>query len=325
MTGASSSMSPSLVVLGGGTGIQPLLEGVRDLEDRVCAIVTVADDGGSSGRLRKDYHIHPPGDVRNCLVSLSNAGELRRELFRYRFEDSILRGHSFGNLLIAVLNRITGDFRTAIEETRRLLQVSGRVIPSTETRVVLVAQHPDGSKSTGEQRISRSGKAITAMELRPTPPRVSEEIEQVIEGADVIVLGPGSLFTSIVPNLLVPGMPEALGRARGKIVLVTNLMTQPGETDGFTLPDHVRALFEIGRLERLDWIVSAADELPPEVVDRYRKAGAHRILPPRPGDWLHGARLWTGEMVSLHPDGKIRHDGAKLLEILRQIAPALAP
>jgi uncharacterized cofD-like protein len=305
-----------LVVMGGGTGIQPLLEGVKTRCRDVTAIVTVADDGGSSGRLRKDYHIHPPGDVRNCLVALSQADELRRELFRYRFEDSILRGHSFGNLLIAVLNRLTGSFQEAIEEARRLLAVEGQVLPSTDTRVVLVAQHPDGSKSTGEQSISRSGKPIVDMELRPAPGAISDRIRELVANAQLVVLGPGSLFTSIMPNLLVPGMTEALAETPAKVVLIGNLMTQPGETDGFTLPDHVKALFEIGGLQRLDALLASDDELPQDVVERYRRSGAHRVAVPGVGAWLHGAELRTGPMMKLAPSGKIRHDGERLVDLL---------
>ena len=212
--GASPATNRKVVVFGGGTGISAALEGIKESGSEVTAIVTVADDGGSSGRLRKDYHMLPPGDIRNCLVALSDGDPLLGELFNYRFEDSILKGHSFGNLFLAVLTRLTGDFRAAVDRARGLRGVTNRVIPSTSTRVVLVARHPDGTRSTGEQCISRGGKPISGMELKPQPPSISDEIKGVIAEADLLVLGPGSLFTSLVPNLLVPGMPEALAEAR---------------------------------------------------------------------------------------------------------------
>ena len=322
MSSREESPRRKVVVLGGGTGIFPCLEGLKNSNCDVTAVVTVADDGGSSGRLRKDYHIHPPGDIRNCLVALSHADPLLRELISYRFEDSMLKGHSFGNLLIAVLTRLTGDFRRAIEETRRILGVEGRVIPSTATRVVLVAAHPDGTKSTGEQSISRSGKPIVGMELRPEPPPVSEEIEAAIAEADLVVVGPGSLYTSIVPNLLVPGMARALYRTKALVTLAANLMSQPGESDALDLGVHIRTLFDIGGLRRLDVALVNSDPVPEEVLFRYQKTGAEPVVAREAGEWLRGAELVRAPLLSLCENGKVRHDGKRLCEVLLQLAEA---
>lgn len=309
-----------VVVLGGGTGISPCLRGLKHENARVTAVVTVADDGGSSGRLRKDYHILPPGDIRNCLVALAKADPLIARLFDYRFEDAILRGHSFGNLLLAVLTRLTGDFRRAIDEARQLLGVEDMVLPSTDTRVVLVAEHPDGTKSTGEQRISASFRTIARMELRPRPPEVSREVRQALEMADLVVLGPGSLFTSIVPNLLVPGMVEALESARGRVVLVANLMTQPGETQGLDLAAHVRALRKVGGLRRLDKVVVNSSRLPEEVTARYREAGAYPLTVPEDVREVEGVCLAAGDIAASTSDGYIRHDGPRLAAFLVRLA-----
>jgi uncharacterized cofD-like protein len=306
-------------VIGGGTGISPCLSGIKHVTDHVTAIVTVADDGGSSGRLRKDYDMLPPGDIRNCLVALSSAEPLLTDLFSYRFDDALLRGHSFGNLFLAVLTKLTGDFRQAIERARTILDVRGVVIPSTTERVVLVAEHADGTKSTGEQRISTSRKAIQSLTLRPTPPPISEEIRSSIEDADLVVIGPGSLFTSILPNLLVPGMPEAITRSKGKVVLVANLVTQPGETDGFDLERHVNAIRGLGGLRRLDFVLVNDGPVPPSVEDRYRASGAEVLRVPPGAASILGTRVVRASLVH-EADGRLRHHSAQLAEALRKIS-----
>jgi uncharacterized cofD-like protein len=307
-----------IVVIGGGTGISPCLSGIKHVTDDITAIVTVADDGGSSGRLRKDYDMLPPGDIRNCLVALSSAEPLLADLFNYRFDDALLRGHAFGNLFLAVLTKLTGDFRQAIERARVILNVRGVVIPSTTQRVVLVAHHADGTKSTGEQRISASKKPIQALFLRPAPPPISQEIRNAVESADLVVVGPGSLFTSIVPNLLVPGMPDAIANARGKVVLVANLVTQPGETDGFSLVRHVEVLRDLGGLTRLDYILAQAGPIPAATEERYRASGADLLRFDRAADPVFGARIVSAPLVH-ETDGRLRHHSGQLAEALRRI------
>ncbi len=311
--------STRVTVIGGGTGISPCLSGIKHLTEAVTAIVTVADDGGSSGRLRKDYDMLPPGDIRNCLVALSSAEPLLADLFSYRFDDALLRGHAFGNLFLAVLTKLTGDFRQAIERARMILDVRGVVLPSTTQRVVLVAEHPDGTKSTGEQRISTSGKAITRVYLRPAPPRISEEIRVAVEDADLVVIGPGSLFTSLIPNLLVPGMCDAIQNTRGKVVLVANLVTQPGETDGFDLERHVQAARDLGGITRIDLVLAHRGEIPQTIIERYRSSGADLIVPPPPGLSVLGIPVVGADLAHETEDHRLRHHSYRLAEVLRRI------
>ncbi len=311
--------STRVTVIGGGTGISPCLSGIKHLTELVTAIVTVADDGGSSGRLRKDYDMLPPGDIRNCLVALSSAEPLLADLFNYRFDDALLRGHSFGNLFLAVLTKLTGDFRQAIERARMILDVRGVVLPSTTQRVVLVAEHPDGTKSTGEQWISRSQKAIVRLHLRPTPPPISSEIRAAVEDADLLVIGPGSLFTSIVPNLLVPGMCAAIEACKGRVVHVANLVTQPGETDGFDLERHVRAIQEIGGLKRLDMVLAHRGDIPAAIVDRYKASGAEVLRAPPLGERICGIPIVGANLAHETEDHRLRHHSYRLAEELRRV------
>lgn len=308
-----------VVVLGGGTGISPCLSGLKRYTSDVTAIVTVADDGGSSGRLRKDYDMLPPGDIRNCLVALAEGDPRLAQLFAHRFEDDLLRGHAFGNLFLAVVAKQTGDFRAAIDLAAATLGVKGRVIPSTESRVVLVASHPDGSKSTGESRISRSGKPISGIELRPTPRPVSDEIRRVVEAADLVVLGPGSLFTSIIPNLLVEGMAECVAAAKGRVVYVANIATQPGETNGFDLAAHVRAVRDLGGLDRIDRVVVHEGVVSAEIRARYSQAGAD-ILRAEPGaESVEGIPLVRAKVVGVE-SGLLRHTASELAAVLAALA-----
>jgi uncharacterized cofD-like protein len=307
-----------VAVIGGGTGISPCLSGLKHVTENVTAIVTVADDGGSSGRLRKDYDMLPPGDIRNCLVALSSAEPLLTDLFSYRFDDALLRGHSFGNLFLAVLTKLTGDFRQAIERARMILDVRGVVIPSTTERVVLVAEHADGTKSTGEQRISTSKKAIQSLILRPTPPPISQEIRSSIEDADLVVIGPGSLFTSILPNLLVPGMPEAISKSKGRVVLVANLVTQPGETDGFDVERHVHAIRRLSGLARLDFILVHEGPVPEPVEERYTASGAEVLRVPAGTTTVFGTKVVRADLLH-ESDGRLRHHSAHLAEALRKL------
>lgn len=305
-----------IVALGGGTGMKALLSGLHKRAVDICAIITVADDGGSSGRLRRDFDIPPPGDIRNCLVAMSDADPLIGELFQYRFEASILKGHAFGNLFLAVLTKLSGDFRTAIERARSLLSVRGEVIPATSEKVVLVAEHPDGTKSTGEQAISHSGKTITRISLVPKPPPISEEIAKKIAEADLICLGPGSLYTSITPNLLVPGMPAAINQSKAAVVYVANLMTQPGETDRFDLESHLRALMSIDVGLRIDTVVSRVEELDGESLRRYSLESSDPIEKDISQDRVLGVPILRRKLVQA--GSQIRHDPELLADAVLQ-------
>lgn len=315
----STSKRPQIVAIGGGTGMHALLKGLAARDVDVCAIITVADDGGSSGRLRKDFDIPPPGDIRNCLVALADARDpILGDLFQYRFEDSIIKGHSFGNLFIAVLTKLTGDFRGAIERARHLLGVRGKVIPATEMKVVLVAEHHDGSKSTGETAIGASRKPIRRIRLLPRPPVISEEIRGHLASADVICIGPGSLYTSICPNLLVPGMADAINASDAEVLCIANLMTQPGETDDFTLADHIGVLKTLDEPLEIDGVLCHSDPITSERIERYAEEGSRPIAVDDDLAETLGVRVESYDLldVGVH----IRHSPERLAEaVLRRV------
>src|SRR5690606_25428060 len=233
---------PRVVVLGGGTGLTSLLRGLKAHTGNITAIVTVADDGGSSGKLRDHLGIPPPGDLRNTLVALAAAEPLMQRLFQYRFPDKALSGHSFGNLFIAAMTGVTGDFEQAIQASSRVLAIQGRVVPATFENVQLGAAFADGAQIIGESKIPAVRKRIERVFLDPPGPRPAAGALEAIEAADMIVLGPGSLYTSILPNLLVDGIADAIRRSSAVKIFVCNVMTQPGETDGYSAADHVKAV-----------------------------------------------------------------------------------
>lgn len=251
-----------------------LLAGLKQYTENITAVVTVTDNGGSSGRLRNDFDIVPPGDIRNCLVALADVDPLITKVFQYRFSDSEFKGHCFGNLFITTLAQIVGDFETSIQELNRLLRVKGRVLPAAGAKVSLVAHHPDGTKSTGEVQITRSRKPIERVELRPAPVPLSDEIRQAVRAADLFLFGPGSLFTSVIPNLLLDGLMRAIRANGSPQVYIANIMTQPGETDGFTLADHLRALARHVGPGFPDHVLAHAGELPERVLEKYRAENA---------------------------------------------------
>jgi len=236
-----------IVSIGGGTGLSALLHGLKHATTPVdlTAVVTVTDDGGSSGRLRRDFDILPPGDIRNCMVALSEDEALLSRLFQYRFEGgSGLKGHSFGNLFLTALTHITGDFALAVKQSSEVLKIRGHIFPSTSENVELEAVLEDGSLVYGETKISRSRRHISTIRLRPRDCKPLPETLDAIAAADLITLGPGSLFTSVIPNLLVAGIPEAIRASRAAKVYFVNLMWQPGETTRFRASDHIRAIHQ---------------------------------------------------------------------------------
>jgi uncharacterized cofD-like protein len=275
---------PKVVALGGGTGMPALLRGLKEYTANITAIVTVADDGGSSGRLRGTYNMLPPGDLRNCLVALADAEPLVRDLFQYRFEQGELSGHSFGNLFIAALQQTTGEFVTALEAASRVLAVRGAVLPATLDPVTLAAELDDGRVIRGESRIGEAPGRIRRVWLEPEGATPLYEAVQAIQEADLIVVGPGSLYTSVIPNLLVGPIREAVQNTRALRVYVTNVMTQPGETTGFSAADHWQALWDHAGRHIVDVLLVNSERVPEAVRDRYRREGAEpvRLLGPLP-------------------------------------------
>jgi uncharacterized cofD-like protein len=304
---------PRVVALGGGTGLSTLLRGLKEYTDNITAIVTVTDTGGSSGRLRLELGMLPPGDVRNCLVALADTEPLMEQLFQYRFPGgSGLAGHSFGNLFLATMCEVVGDFEGAIKETSRVLKVRGQVLPATLTSANLVAEYVDGTVARGETSICRPGVPIRRLSLDPPECQPVPDALAAIATADLIVLGPGSLYTSILPNLLVQGIPEALASSPAVKVYVVNVMTQPGETDGYTAADHIRAVVDQGGQQIIDWALVNTQGPVGGTLVRYREEGAEPVSVNR--QELEGFGLRIKEAPLLYVNDMARHDPDKLAQ-----------
>ncbi|MDI3538056.1 MAG: hypothetical protein PWP12_362 [Bacillota bacterium] len=309
---------PRVVALGGGTGLSTLLRGLKEYTDNITAIVTVTDTGGSSGRLREELGVLPPGDIRNCLVALADTEPLMERLFQHRFTAGTgLAGHSFGNLFLVTMTEVVGDFELAIKETSRVLAVRGQVLPSTLTSTTLEAEYADGSRARGETNIVRPGQTIRRLTLDPPDSRPLPEALEAIAQADLIVLGPGSLYTSVIPNLLVRGIAEAIRKSRALKVYVANLMTQPGETEGYTAADHVRALIEHGGDGVVEWVLVNNERAAPEVLSRYREEGAEPVKINRRALARYRVRLKEAPLLS--QDSVARHDPNKLARALLEL------
>lgn len=257
------SRGPIVTVIGGGHGLSVLLRGIKESTSNVSAVVTVADDGGSSGRLREELGIIPPGDLRNCLVALADTEPLMEKLFQYRFKGSTaLAGHSFGNLFIAAMNEVTGDMETALKESSKVLAVKGRVIPASKVSVRLDAIMSDGTVVEGESQIPEARKKIRRVQLFPKKvPAVPAALE-AIENADAIILGPGSLYTSIMPNLLVEGVAKALKKSKAIKIYICNVMTQPGETDHYSASAHAKAILDHTGRGAIDYVLVNSAPIP---------------------------------------------------------------
>jgi uncharacterized cofD-like protein len=269
---------PKVVVLGGGTGLSVLLRGLKHYPVDITAIVTVADDGGSSGRLRRDYDMPPPGDVRNVIAALSEVEPLVEKMFQHRFKvgDGIV-GHSLGNLLLAAMHDITGDFLTGIRELSRVLNVRGQVLPAAKNSIILSAELEDGTIVQGESKIPLSNKKIRRVFLSDEEIEPLRESVKAIQEADLIVIGPGSLYTSILPNLLVNGISTAIREATAPRVYVCNVMTQPGETTDYTAGDHVQALIDHVGHNFIDVVIVNNETIPSEFLDLYLEEGASQV------------------------------------------------
>jgi uncharacterized cofD-like protein len=326
--------SPRVAALGGGTGLPNVLRGLRPLlypdgatdvnRDRLVAIVATSDDGGSSGRLREQFNIIPPGDIRNCLAALSDNASQFAELFQYRFEGGDgLNGHAIGNLMIAALADVTRDFALAVDAVSRMLGACGVVLPATSELVTLVAEFTDGRVLSGETSIAEAGGTIARLSLLPEQPLSSTRVIDAIERADVIVAGPGSLYTSILPPLLVPHVAAAIRASRGVRVLVANLMTEAGETDNFSVLDHLLTLERhLGR-QLFDCVIYNTAPVPEPLATSYKNRRAAPIVT---GTFelnaldRFGVRAIGVPLVSEHPQGKIRHNPDRLAAAITALA-----
>jgi uncharacterized cofD-like protein len=307
--------APRVVVIGGGTGLSTMLSGVKKYTKNITAIVTVTDTGGSSGRLRDELDMLPPGDIRNCLVALADSEQLISDLFQYRFEDgSGLKGHSFGNLFIAALSKITGNFDQAIKESSRVLVIRGRVIPSTLDKVGLRADFEDGTTAEGEVAIVDMRKPISELSLYPRGCEPTQEALDAIENADLIILGPGSLYTSVLPNLLIPKIAEKIKASPAYKLYVSNVMTQPGETDGFSVSRHLEVLREHTHPGIVDGCIANTAPIPQELVEKYAGSRSEPVKLDTERLQEQGTGVFTGEVVKL--DGQVRHDADKLASLI---------
>ncbi|RKY35801.1 MAG: hypothetical protein DRP80_01730 [Candidatus Omnitrophota bacterium] len=313
---------PKIVAIGGGHGLSTLLSGLKEYTANIIAIVTVADSGGSSGRLRQEFDILPPGDIRNCLVSLADSPSLMGELFQYRFkEDSELKGHNFGNLFITAMTQLTGDFKRAIEESSRVLAIRGRVLPSTLNKVSLIAEYEDGSLTEGEAEIPKKKRRIKKVYLKSLDAQrgITPTLEAIeaIKSAQVIVIGPGSLYTSILPNLVIKEIAQAVVESPGLKIYVCNVMSQPGETDGFTASEHIKALLEHTHPRILNYCILNTKHPPPDLLKKYAQEGAYPVRVDTPVIEKMGYQVIEGDF--LHATDFIRHDPTKLAKVIIEL------
>ena len=313
---------PKIVVVGGGTGLAMLLRGLKEYTSNITAIVTVADDGGSSGRLRKEFDVLPPGDIRNCLVALADAEPLVGKLFQFRFaEGTELAGHNFGNLFITALSQVTGDFDAAIKESSKVLAIRGRVLPSTLDKVTLVAEHTDGSETVGESLIPKVDVPIRRIHLRPVNCRPTDEAVDAIKKADVIVLGPGSLYTSIMPNLMVGKIYQEIINSRGIKMYVCNIMTQKGETEDYKASDHLKAILAHAAPGIVDYCIINTAKIKPDMLEKYKQEEAYPVVPDPEN--LRKLKCKVIEAHIVKAEGYVRHDSDKLAKIIFDLVMSL--
>ena len=318
---------PRIVAIGGGTGLSTMLRGLKNYTRNLTAVVTVADDGGGSGMLRRDMGMPPPGDIRHCMESLANVEPIMQRLLTYRFTEGALAGQSFGNLILAALNGVTGSFEEAVSQMSQVLAITGRVIPVTSADVQLEAVFENGARVVGESKISSFKKEqdcrIAHVALLPERPAALPAALQAIREADLILMGPGSLYTSVIPNLLVEGVVEAICRSEALKIYVCNIMTQEGETEGYTAADHVDALLSHGAPGLVDLCLANSAPVRPGLVEKYREEDAAPILVDRERIRAMGLELEEYPVASEGGD-YARHDpdrlAAAVLDVYRRRA-----
>jgi uncharacterized cofD-like protein len=307
---------PHVTALGGGTGLSSLLRGLKRRDLDISAVVSVADDGGSSGRLRRELGMLPPGDIRNVLVALADDESLMGRLFQHRFADGDLSGHPFGNLILAALTEVTGSFDEAVREASRVLKVNGRVIPGALEHVRLWAERVDGSEACGETLIASGVGACRRVWLDPEPAAHPDALAAIAD-ADLVLLGPGSLFTSVLPHLAVGGIAEAVQSAQGLRVYVCNIMTQPGETDGLDAVTHLDRVLEMIP-GGVDVVVVHDGALGPSAIAHYRAQGQEPVVADIAALTARGVRVVAGDIAE--DDQVVRHAPESLADVLVPLA-----
>ena len=309
---------PKIVVVGGGTGLSTLLRGLKHFSANITAIVTVADDGGSSGRLRREMGILPPGDIRNCIAALADEEKLLTELFQYRFQAGDgLSGHSFGNLFITAMTDITGDLEQAIAASSKVLAVQGRVLPATLDDVRLWAELEDGRYIEGESKIPEAQGKIRRIGCFPEHPKALPAVLKAVKAADYIIIGPGSLYTSIIPNLLIPEIQTAIANATVPRIYICNVMTQPGETDNYTVSDHLEAIDRVSPERLYDAVLVQRTPPSPAVLENYAAEDSHPVYLDREVVAQKGCRIILANVMQEDENThRVRHDPQRLARVL---------
>ena len=302
-----------VVAIGGGTGLSMLLRGIKNYTNNITAVVTVGDDGGSSGRLREDMGVLPPGDIRNCIAALADDDDLITELFQYRFKKGEgLEGHSFGNLFLTALCAITGNMVKAVKESSKVLNIRGEVLPATLDDMKLAAEYIDGTIVKGESNIPEEHKQIKKLFTEPAHCRALPEVIEAILHADLIILGPGSLYTSVIPNLLVDGIVDAIMQSSAKKIYVCNIMTQPGETDNYSVASHVNALLSHANGNKIIDAVLINNSLPENISEGYAKTGSIPVRLDMENIAPIGVEVVSQKLIQENKEGLVRHSSNRV-------------
>ena len=304
---------PKIVAVGGGTGLSMLLRGIKNITNNVTAVVTVGDDGGSSGRLREEMGVLPPGDIRNCIAALADDEDLVTKLFQYRFRNGEgLEGHSFGNLFLTALCSITGDMVRAVKESSNVLSIRGRVLPSTLDDMKLVAEMEDGRIIHGESNIPEAHGKIKRLFTDPQNCHALADVISAIREAELIILGPGSLYTSVIPNLLIQEISHEIAKSNAKKIYVCNIMTQPGETDGYSVCDHVNAIMKHAGSKKVIDAVLVNDFMPSNLAKKYEMAGSYPVKLDFENLKKLGVKLVTRKLIEDSKEGLVRHSSNRV-------------
>ena len=304
---------PKIVAVGGGTGLSMLLKGIKHITNNITAVVTVGDDGGSSGRLREEMGVLPPGDIRNCIAALAGDEDLVTKLFQYRFKTGEgLEGHSFGNLFLTALCSITGDMVRAVKESSNVLSIRGRVLPSTLDDMKLVAEMEDGRIIHGESNIPEAHGRIKRLFTDPQTCKALDDVIEAIKDADLIILGPGSLYTSVIPNLLIKEISEEIAKSSAKKIYVCNIMTQPGETDGYAVSNHVNALMQHAGSRNIIDTVLVNDFLPSNLAQKYQMSGSYPVKTDVENIKKLGVNIFSRKLIEDSKEGLVRHSSNRV-------------
>ncbi|OOB77086.1 MAG: hypothetical protein BEN19_02515 [Epulopiscium sp. Nuni2H_MBin003] len=306
-----------IVAIGGGTGLSTMLKGIKKYTSNITAIVNVSDNGGHSGIVRSEMNISPTGDIRNCIVGLANTEQIMKDLLQYRFSEGSLKDHNFGNILLVALTKMTGSFENAIQVTSKVLAITGKVLPVTLEDVDLYATFSDGKEVIGEVEIVKYGKENEALikniVLKPDNPEPTKEVLEAIRDAEIIILGPGSLYTSIISNLLVPKVADAIVKSSAKKMYVSNIMSQPGETTNFTIEDHIREIENYLGKNVIDIAIICNTKIKKKYIEKYAEEGAHVLkLNKRDEIWKRIQKVEVDIAKIDDKNSHIRHNELKL-------------